>query len=159
MTAPGINPAEFDRRLDERLGPVSQLIAQLQNGRIWDEVGVGATDETTISTSYTNLATAGPTIVVPTSGWWLVEFSIESFRNDGGAGTDAYISFQHGTTNNAADDDRISNGSGQLVPGSCQRVFKLVAGDTLQVKYRVSGSTGRFRGKRTLAARPIADPS
>lgn len=119
-------------------------------------VSTGGTDETTTSTSYTNLTTAGPTVTVPLAGDYDSHFDIEAFRNDGGAGTDAYVAFQHGSTNNAADAERISNGSGQLVPGSAQRRWTgMAASDVIQAKYRVSSSTGRFRGQRTMSVTPV----
>lgn len=124
---------------------------------MWASVGSGGTDETTTSTAYTNLSTVGPTLVLPLAGDYITEFDIEAFRNDGGAGNDAYIAFQHsGVTNNAAHAERISNGSGALVPGSARRAWiSQAAGDVMQAKYAVSSGTGRFRGMRTLSLLPI----
>lgn len=119
-------------------------------------VNLGNADESTTSTSYTNLATVGPDYQIVLPGDYEFYFDIESFRNDGGAGTDAYISYQAGSTNNAAENTRISNGSGQLVPGSMRRVVTgLSTGDYIQMKYKVSSSTGRFRGTRRLFVTPI----
>ena len=124
-------------------------------GAVYGVAGTGATDETTTSVTFTDLATVGPSVTVALAGHYEMEFDLEAFRCDGGAGTDAYISFSRGST--AADNaNRISNGAGQLSPGSAHRLWTgLTANDVIRAKYAVSSSTGRFRGKRTMFITPI----
>ena len=117
-------------------------------------VGTAGTDESTTSTSYTDLTTVGPSVTVPLAGNYGLRFAIDSYRNDAGAGVDANISFALGATA-ASSGNAISNGSGQMIPGAGEKLVTLAASDIVRAKYAVSSGTGRFRGKRILTIYPI----
>jgi len=112
------------------------------------------TGETTNSTSYVALATAGPSITVPRTGTYIVGLGY-SFTVTGGAGG-GLMSYLKGATA-AADADAcqcaITTAS---LPGGSWREFKrdFSAGDVLAARYKVSGNTGNF-SQRVLGIVPI----
>ena len=117
--------------------------------------------QSTTSTSYTDLATTGPTITVGT-GTTAVLFWMCALGNDT-ANAEAYCSLAvEGDSAVAASDawaiktdgiaGAISSGSDNVIRmGGFHRFTGLTAGNnTFKLKYRVSAGTGRF-GVRTLS--------
>lgn len=122
--------------------------------------GVGAyqeveTSESTSSTSYTALATAGPSFTVPLAGDYLVEIGFES---NASTTTENWMSYAIGATA-AADADGISfvvTGGSYL--GGLSRVNKqssLAASTALAARYKVTAGTSNFR-KRWMLVTPVA---
>jgi hypothetical protein len=109
------------------------------------------TAETTASTSYTDLATFGPSISIVTGTAALVWLTAEVENNTGGVYTAASPDIQGATTTAASDDVAVAseNDAGHLVrAGTCTR-FTLNAGThTITAKYRVVSNTGTFRRRR-----------
>ena len=103
------------------------------------------TSQTTTSTSYTDLATAGPAVTVTTGTSALVIITAY-LQNSGGNLT--YASFAvSGATTSAATDDRLiaqttANG---MVCSRPQKITGLTAGsNTFTMKYRVAAGTGTY---------------
>lgn len=101
------------------------------------------TSETTTSTSYTALTTAGPTITVPFNGTYIVTITAEVANSTSGGA--AAMSYDIGATG-ASEADRII-----AVAGSANAIFTLyrekgkadlVAGNNLTSKYRAGGAGG-----------------
>ncbi len=121
------------------------------NNTAWryPNVAVVGTTQTTSSTSFTNLATAGPAVTVTTSTRALVIVSAEISN---GSNNSTFMSFQvSGATSLAADDSRSfryrdSTTNAEQYQGS-RAVFltSLNAGsNTFTAKYRVIGGTGTY---------------
>lgn len=131
----------------------------------WESVGsswLGAdvlTDETTASSTYTNLATVGPTVVAPLAGDYEVEFGCNDYNSTQGLVNN--MSFAVGATA-ASDNDRTmfqqEGVAGTISSSTVSRnVTKtgVTAGASLQCKYRVSNAgTANFR-YRWIRIRPI----
>jgi hypothetical protein len=105
------------------------------------------TDETTASTSYVALTTAGPAVALPFAGDYDVELGFYGFNNT--AGQLLLMSYDIGGTG-AVDADSCSfasetAGVGIQRPHRAHRKTGLTA-VTLTAKYRVTGGTGTFRG-------------
>jgi hypothetical protein len=114
-----------------------------------------ATDETTTSTSFVDLATVGPSITVPRAGDYEVEVGATMWDATGASA--CYASVKRGaaaTTNN----DAVSQNGVVAAPGvSVSRkiiMTGLAASDVLKVQYTVSAGTGHFIF-RWLAVRPV----
>jgi hypothetical protein len=116
------------------------------------------TDESTASTTYAALATAGPSITVPLAGDYEIEFGFNGWNSV--ASLVNNMSFDVGATA-ASDNDRLMY-QGQVtgVAGSAsvsrhRTKTGLAAATALVAKYRVSGSgTANFRN-RWMRCHPI----
>ena len=117
-----------------------------------------ATSETTASTSYTDLATAGPEVTVTTGT--LVQVTVSAFLQNNTATAVSFMTFEvSGASTITADDARSlafqSSASGGQ--GRFSRVFlaTVTAGsNTFTAKYRVSAGTGTVAG-RQIEGRPF----
>ena len=121
--------------------------------------GTVATSETTASTTYANLATAGPGLNV-TTGTEAIVIITATMRNDT-AGGQCIMSFaiSGATTLAASDANSLTFESGHPADqyGASRVVFMsgLTAGsNTFSVKYRVSSGTGTFVN-RDIAVIPL----
>jgi hypothetical protein len=118
-----------------------------------------ATQETTTSTTYTDLATTGPdvTITAPPSGLITVIWGAQLF-NSGAAGYASMcpevFDVTSSSTVSAASDTYgmffVSGAANELHQSSHHSVFSVTAGHSIRVraKYRVSGGTGTFLRRR-----------
>lgn len=126
--------------------------------RISDETSVSAA-ETTTSTSYTDLATAGPTVTV-TTGTTAIVFFRAGMENSG-ANAGSFMAFEiSGATAGAAADVSSINIAGLAAAsrariGTAYMLNSLTAGvNTFTAKYKVSANTGTFT-QRQLAVMPF----
>ena len=122
---------------------------------VWAEAIV-ATEETTTSTSYTDLATTGPEVTLDTGTAARVFVACAMF-NSGVAATWMSSAVSGDTTVAAADSraaafnsDTAGNG-GFRKSGRLSRYVALTAGsNTFTAKYRVGGGTGTYSDRRIL---------
>jgi hypothetical protein len=136
-----------------------KVTADLLNGAISDVFGdfLGshnvATSQNTTSTSYTDLATVGPTTTITSRGTKaLVIWACTQFTTSGSCATSAAVS---GATTVAAADSHGTVGSdaGRVAIGWA--FFTINPGsNTYTLKYRVSGGTGTFLDRRMLVWAP-----
>jgi hypothetical protein len=101
------------------------------------------TDESTTSTSYAALATAGPSIALPFVGDYMVEIGCHSY-NSGSAQNS--MSYDIGATA-AADVDRVLpqvSAGGQIYVASRPRRKTGLTAVTLTAKYKTSAGTAQF---------------
>lgn len=107
--------------------------------------------ETTTSSTYTALATAGPSIALPRAGDYDVETGF--LRIGGTAGHEMHMSYDIGGTG-AADADRVAAVS---VPTSVFRGNRKTAltAVTLTAKYRTAAGQTGGAADRTMAVRPV----
>lgn len=111
------------------------------------------TEQSTSSTSYTNLTSTGPTVTVTTGSMAFVSWHC-SLRNN--STNSSYMSVGvTGATTDAANDDRSirhrdgTGSSGEEMMGIGFLFTSLNPGtNTFQAKYRVIGGTGTFRNRR-----------
>lgn len=119
------------------------------------QAAVVLTSQTTTSTSYTDLATAGPsvTVTVNASGLVLVGSHLELYTS--GANEARAAVTLSGANAVSADDDQmcVANGSGTVQAKGGVRLYTgLTAGSTtFKLQYRVSASTGTFLRRRLYA--------
>jgi hypothetical protein len=114
------------------------------------------TIESTASTTYTDLATTGPTLTGIANGNFLVLFGCRA--DPGGSTSAARMSISpNGAA--ASDNNSCSSDSQNLIAGmSIMRAFTVqltttaAGGNTLQAKYRVTGATTGNFGQRWLVA-------
>ncbi len=118
-----------------------------------------STAETTTSTSYTDLATAGPAVTVTTGTQALV--IITSVIHVNTAGSIGFMGYavSGATTIAASDTDSLfyesPNASGDRVRASVVILETVTAGsNTFTAKYRVNANTGTFQ-LRTIAVIPF----
>ncbi len=117
------------------------------------------TSETTNSTTYVALATAGPSISVPVAGDYVVEngFVLSSNTSTG----HSFMSYDIGGTGAVdADACETSVGTGGGTPdnvgtGYRKRKKSALTAITLTSKYKVNANTNGFK-KRWMALTPIA---
>jgi hypothetical protein len=114
-----------------------------------------ATEESTASTSYVNLATIGPSVTVTTGTGAFV--ALYSQIKNSSSGLSTWTAFNvSGSTTVAEDDTKAlqfqaaaANGTGRF--GGLFRVTGLTPGsNTFTQTYRVSGGTGFFAARRIL---------
>lgn len=118
-----------------------------------DEV---ATNQSTSSASYTALSTAGPSLVVPFTGNYIVEIGCRAFLSTNAAST--YMSYDIGATG-AVDDDSV-----QQTAGTASAAFNAIrvrpksftAADALVAKYKSSGSVSAVFADRFMRLTPVA---
>lgn len=117
-----------------------------------------ATSQTTTSTTYTDLATAGPSATLITGSRALVVVSGQ--LANGTLSAQAYMGYavSGATTTSATDATAIlteqsasTNGINQDIKASCASVVTLNAGsNTFTAKYRVSSGTGTFSNREII---------
>lgn len=113
-----------------------------------------STNQTTTSTSYTDLATVGPAVTVTTGTKALVLFSSGGYNATTGAVLSASVAVSGATTLAASDDwalsrKQVSGGTDTLTFGQSVLLTGLTAGsNTFTMKYSVSGGTGNFNLRR-----------
>lgn len=105
--------------------------------------------ESTSSTSYTDLATSGPSVSVQTNTSALITLSVMSANNTGTQFNVAAVAVSGATTLAAADANGVfmqPAGANYWVWGTSTFVISgLTAGvNTFKVQYRVAGNTGTF---------------
>lgn len=111
------------------------------------------TSQTTTSTSYTDLATAGPAVTLTTGTKAWVTLSAGIFQNSDIFESLMSFAVSGATTRAAADDDALSaipsaNGDG-VQASFTMLVTGLTAGSNVfTAKYRVLGGTGTFRNRK-----------
>jgi hypothetical protein len=148
---------EFKGWLPEWIGqagidvPIGQVIGYSQ---VVPQVAPSVeTAETTTSTSFADLATVGPTLTLLPDGEYLVIWGATFDFSVGGA-ANAFMGVK-ANSSEAADSDSIfwNVPIGDFVPGARAHTFTLTAGgsNTLTARYRVTGSTGRWRNRWLVA--------
>lgn len=128
----------------------------------WEFVGGGVllaevtTSQTTASTSYAALTTAGPSITVPLAGDYIVEIGCRTFSD--GANQGGIMSYDIGGTG-AVDADRIEFSMGTGVSsGNISRVRRkdgLAASNALVSKYKTTGANTATFHNRWMKVVPI----
>lgn len=113
--------------------------------------GIVETSQTTTSTSYTNLATAGPAVAVTTSGSAFIFINADVQNTL--ANTSSHASFEiTGATTSAAIDQRSIRGESVAngAVSACRSTLNAVTpgGNTFNMQYRVSAGTGTFQRRR-----------
>lgn len=143
---------------DATHGVVWTLKYDLASGK-WRAVGAPAplfdevvASETTASTTYTTLTTAGPSVALPLAGDYMVEVGAEAFGSSTAAST--LMSYQIGATA-ASDNDWYRVASAQAVTGSRPRRKTGLAAVTLAARYRVSGAITGTWANRWMRVTPI----
>lgn len=112
-------------------------------------------DETTASTSYTNLATTGPTVTVPLAGDYDVQIAHACYFTAGSG--QMLSSYAIGVTAAVDADSAITASGGTGFTDSASRKRRktaLAAATALQMKYRVTAGTGSFN-RRWIEALPV----
>lgn len=136
------------------------LIADLLNGAISDVLGDFlqtqnvATSQTTTSTSYTDLATVGPTVSITSRGTRAI--AIWNLTQSTTAGSCAScVAVSAGTTTAAADSfGQVGSNSGGKVTGFAVFTINPNVVNTYTLRYRVTGGTGTFLDRRLLVWAP-----
>jgi hypothetical protein len=114
-----------------------------------------ATDETTASTTYVDLATVGPSITVPRAGDYEVEVGASMWDATGGVA--CYAAVKRGAAATSDNDAATVEGIGAAPGLSASRkilMTGLAASDVLKVQFKVNGGTGHFIF-RWLSVRPV----
>ena len=132
---------------------LSLPISQVQGfttfvAQIADPVNVA---ESTASTSYTNLATVGPTLTGISNGLYVVLFGCRISHSLGGS--DAGLMSVQGNAVAASDTNAInSNATTQVGTNVAFQLHELRANsNTLTAKYRTTAGTATFDGRTMLA--------
>ena len=115
----------------------------------YDRVNTG---ETTASTSYTNLATSGPSVTVTTGTRALISIGAEMSNSGAGARAFVAVDISGATTVSAADLTAFiyeSSVADDEIQASMTYVYEtLSAGSNVfKAEYRVSGGTGSFANR------------
>lgn len=114
-----------------------------------DAVG---TSETTASTSYVNLATAGPSLTVTSGGCALVMWSAAISNNT--VNSDAFVAMDLSGASTGAPSDAVALRHTSATANAvvqctyAQRFGTLAGSNTFAMKYRVSAGTGTFLNRR-----------
>ena len=120
---------------------------------ITNDTATVATQQTTTSTSYTDLATSGPAVTVTTGTKVLVIISAGEIRNQNSSGEcDMSFAVSGATTVAAADATSVgitSAASNETFRPTGAFIITVTAGsNTFTAKYRVGGGTGVFANRR-----------
>jgi len=115
-------------------------------GALEDNIGVGAAFETTTSTSYTDLATTGPTITVPLAGDYLVKTWANSVSSVAGNVTQLAVKIGAAATADASAGILGANANSASQAGTA--ILTAAALDDLKMQYKVSAGTGSWRNRR-----------
>lgn len=137
---------------------------QVYNGSAWVNLnGDGSsvnTAQTTASTTYTDLATVGPTVTTDTGTSALVFLSTAAY-NTLGAGNTASMSFAVSGASTIAASDNYRGattfwaGNASVTLSTCVKITGLTAGsNTFTAKYKVDGSTIAYLN-RTMVVIPL----
>jgi hypothetical protein len=129
----------------------------------WKMIGVihlfaeVATEETTASVTYANLATTGPTVTAPLKGDYFIDYGLETWNTTVNA--NSVMSLAIGAAEAAAAESIVVLQSASItsIPGANMRRVKktgVAAGTAFLAKYKVSTGTGTFR-KRWVSLIPI----
>lgn len=106
------------------------------------------TAETTTSTSFTNLATAGPSIIVPLAGDYMIEWGFLGVSAVAGLST-LFCGPNIGGTAPTDPTDTIditTSGASTSITGSRQRIYTaLSAATTVKLQYKTDGANDTFR--------------
>jgi hypothetical protein len=123
--------------------------------RISDE-DIVATSQSTASTSYTDLATVGPSVTVTTGPWALVSIYNANLHSTGGAS--ALMSYAVSGATTIAASDNMSIGTATTVGSRAGATFLITTltpgSNTFTCKYRVGSGTGTFVDRR-IAVFPL----
>lgn len=116
---------------------------------------VVATSETTISTTYADLTTAGPSVTVTTGTQAIVFIGALMSNNTAGASSVANVAVSGATViSPSSDDDALrhqDSGTGGLIRATTALIPTLTAGsNTFKMQYRVSSGTGTFQFRRII---------
>ena len=121
--------------------------------------GTVATSQTTTSTTYTDLATVGPTVTVSTGTTAIVWFNCQMENSSSDAETSVSVALTSGSTIAASDDWRLLQSG--VAAGSTNRLGMVhrftgltVGSNAFTMKYRVSGGTGTFQ-RRSIIVLPL----
>lgn len=131
---------------------------QYYDSAAWQTVGptfsgaVVATSQTTTSTSYTDLSTAGPAVTLTTGTKAYVILTTYTFNNTSNSVSNMGFAVSGATTIAAADTAcllfRGNIAGGQDIQASAVYEVTLTAGsNTFTSKYKVSGNTGTFSNR------------
>jgi len=120
---------------------------------ITNDTATVATQQTTTSVTYTDLATSGPAVTVTTGTKVLVIISAGEMRNQNSSGEcDMSFAVSGATTTAAADATSVgitSAASNETFRPTGAFVITVTAGsNTFTAKYRVGGGTGVFANRR-----------
>lgn len=114
--------------------------------------------ETTSSTSYVALTTAGPALTVTTGTGALVSFTAQMTNNTAGSATLAYVNVTGASSVSLGDAGSITHEPGSAsLDTTCTRsiYYALTAGsNTFTMLYRVTANTGTF-ARRTMVVIPL----
>jgi hypothetical protein len=104
--------------------------------------------ETTASTTYTNLATAGPSVTL-TTGTSALVWAASSCSNSGANASIATVNITGATTSGASIDEAVTNLGTSVTRATSCCLYALTAGsNTFQMQYRVIAGTGSFGSRR-----------
>lgn len=136
--------------LPASIGP--ELLAVNPSGFLFNET---AAVETTASTSYTDLATVGPTLTITTSGIWLIGWGARIYNNTAATGTQMALSVNGAAPTQAVDNyaSAIAGGASNAANNARFATFTLSAGNTVRGRYAVTGGSGTFQNRWLLGAR------
>jgi hypothetical protein len=108
--------------------------------------------EATTSTAYTDLATVGPSVIVPLAGDYEITICAQMF---GTAGDFMGATVKLGAAAASDEDGIINNGSTQQYPSHTMRRNGIAASALLKMQYRTgSGGSGQA-ARRELTVRPV----
>lgn len=114
-----------------------------------------ATNETTASTTYTDLATNGPAVTVTVGPSGILLIGIKSFQQNNAAGNETWTSFALSGGNTLAASDAIgilsmdnfAAGVNEAQGASFMQTGLAASSTTITMKYKVSGGTGTYRDR------------
>jgi hypothetical protein len=107
-----------------------------------------ATSETTTSTTYTDLATAGPSVTL-TTGTSALVWAASSCSNSGANASIASVTISGATTSGASIDEAVTNLGTSVTRATSCCLYPLTAGsNTFAMQYRVIAGTGTFGSRR-----------
>lgn len=114
-----------------------------------------ATDESTASTTYVDLTTAGPSFTLARAGDYDCVIHIETYNNTSGAGNLAAIKRGAAATSDNDSVTTVIQTTGSAYGGISRpiAITGAAASDVLKMQYRVGSGTGNFR-KRALLVTP-----
>jgi hypothetical protein len=108
------------------------------------------TDETTTSTSYTDLSTTGPTVTIARAGNYYVRSTLYFYNTSSTA--IVFSSIKVGSSGAPADYDgpMLTNAMAtqEALVSGVSRIIGTTASDSIRMQYRVSSGTGHFARRR-----------
>jgi hypothetical protein len=116
------------------------------------------TEQSTTSTSYTDLTTTGPTVTSPLAGTYLVRQGCYAYRSTGSTNINAYMSYNVGGTGAVdADAARMVAHTGSNTShatGTMERQKTVAASTAFTSKYKVDANGANF-GSRFISILPV----